>query len=104
MGFFDYLINAGIWPVGFIHHNNHRHLGGEGFTKHEPSLRQRAFGGIDKQDNAIDHGQTAFYFPTEIGVARGVDDVDDEVIAVFTQSLAANGGIFGQDGDAFFFF
>ena len=41
---------------------------------------------------------------TEVGVAGGVDDVDDEVAAVFACAMAADGGVLGQDGDALFLF
>ena len=33
-------------------------------------------------------------------MARGVDDVNDEVCAVFAQTLAADGRVLGQNGNA----
>ena len=43
MRFFHHLIDAGIGAVGFIHHDDHRHLGRQCFTEYETSLRQGAF-------------------------------------------------------------
>ena len=42
----------------------------------ELGLRHRAFGGIDQQDDAVDHRQDALDLGAEIGVAGRVDDVD----------------------------
>ena len=51
-----------------------------------------AFGGINQQDNTINHGQNALNLTAEIGVARRVDDVDAGVFPL-------NGGYFRQNGD-----
>ena len=56
-------------------------------------MRQRAFGGVDEQHDAVDHFEGALDFAAEIGVAGGVDDVD--LLAV-----VEDGGVFGEDGDA----
>ena len=48
MRFFHHLVDAGIGAVGFIHHDDHRHLGRQRFAKYETSLRQGAFRGVDK--------------------------------------------------------
>ena len=63
------------------------------FLQHEAGLRQRALGGIDEQHHAVDHRQHPLHFAAEVGVARGVDDVDEHVAVV-------HGGVLGQDGDA----
>jgi polyphenol oxidase len=42
----------------------------------ELGLRHRAFGGVDQQDDAVDHREDALDLAAEIGVAGGVDDVD----------------------------
>ena len=41
---------------------------------------QRALGGVDEQDDAVDHGQAALDLATEVGVAGGVDDVDGHAV------------------------
>ncbi len=60
---------------------------------HELRLRHRAFGGIDQQDDAIDHRQDPLYLAAEIGVAGRVDDVDP-------RALPLDRGAFGKDRDA----
>jgi hypothetical protein len=55
------------------------------------------FDGIDQQQHAVDHGQHALDLAAEVGVARGVDDVD-------MRALPVDGAVFRQDGDAAFLF
>jgi len=43
-------------------------------------LRERAFAGVDEEDNAIDHAQSALDFATEVAVTGGVDDIDFGVV------------------------
>src|SRR6202007_1661520 len=56
-------------------------------------LGQGSFRGIDEQNDAVDHLQSAFYFAAEIGVARCVDDVNLRVFVI-------NRRIFGENRDA----
>ena len=65
----------------------------QGFRRHELGLRHRAFGGVNQQDNAIDHAEDTLDLTTEIGVAGGVDDVDARVFPFDRSCL-------GQNGDA----
>ena len=51
------------------------------------------FGGVDQQHDAVHHRQHALDLAAEVGVARRVDDVDQDVAVV-------DGGVLGQDGDA----
>ena len=60
-------------------------------------MRHRAFLCVHQQHHAVHHAQHAFHFAAEVGVSRGVHDVD--VVAV-----VFDGGVFGQNGDAAFFF
>ena len=53
--------------------------------------------GVNQQNHAIDHAQYALHFAAEIGVPGGIDDVD-VVATVF------DGGVFGENGNAAFFF
>ena len=59
----------------------------------EPGLRHGALGGVDEEDDAVDHLQYALDLAAEVGVARGVDDVY-LVVAV------AHGGVLREDRDA----
>ena len=59
----------------------------------EARLRHGALSGIDEQDNAVDHLEDTLDLAAEVGVARGVDNVDLGV-------AVADGGVFGEDRDA----
>ena len=102
LGFLHHLVDAGVGAVGLIYHDNDGHFGSQGLAQHEPGLRQWPLGGVDKQYHTIDHGEPTFDFAAEIGVTRGINDVNDEIIAVFAQPLAANGGVFRENRNAFF--
>ena len=82
MGFLHHLVDAGVGAVGLIHHDNDGHFGSQGLAQHEPGLWQWPLGGVDKQYHAVDHGKPTFNFATKISVARSVNDVNNEVIAV----------------------
>ena len=49
---------------------------GQGLAGHEAGLGHRAFDRVDQQQHAVDHRQHALDLAAEVGVARGVDDVD----------------------------
>jgi hypothetical protein len=53
----------------------------------------RAAGSVHDEQNAVDHLHHALHFGTEVGVARGVDDVDGV-------AFPENGGVLRLDGDA----
>ena len=82
LGFLHHLVDAGVGAVGLIHHDNDGHFGSQGLAQHEPGLWQWPLGGVDKQYHAVDHGKPTFNFATKISVARSVNDVNNEVIAV----------------------
>jgi hypothetical protein len=48
----------------------------EGLLGHEARLRHRAVHRVDQQQHRVDHRQHALDLAAEVGVARGVDDVD----------------------------
>ncbi len=56
-------------------------------------LRQRAFAGVDEENDAIDHAQRALDFAAEIAVAGRVDDIDLGVVE-------KERGVFRENGDA----
>ena len=45
-------------------------------AQHKTRLRHGAFRSINQQDNAVDHFQDAFHFPAEIGMPRGINNID----------------------------
>lgn len=63
----------------------------------EFGLRHRAFGGIDQQDDTVNHRKDAFDLAAEVGVTGGVDNVDARVVP-------GDGGNFRQDRNAAFAF
>src|SRR5471032_234052 len=67
------------------------------FTRDETGLWHRAFLGIDQQQHRVDHRQHALDFTAEVGVARGVDDVD-------VGAVVLNRAVLRQNGNAAFFF
>ncbi len=88
---------AGGRFVDFVDYHNRAQAERQGFFGNEAGLRHRAFLRIDQQHHAINHAQHTLHFAAEIGVSGGVDDVD--VVA-----LIFDGGVFGENGNAAFFF
>ena len=65
----------------------------ERLAEHEARLRHGALGGVDEQDDAVDHLQDTLDLAAEVGVARGVDDVDLDAVVLA-------GAVLGQNRDA----
>ena len=65
----------------------------ERLRHHEFGLRQRALGGVDQHQRAVNHVEDALDLAAEIGVARRVDDVD-------ARAGPDDRGHLGEDGDA----
>ena len=59
----------------------------------EARLRHGALSSVDEQDDAVDHLEDTLDLSAEVGVARGIDNVDLGV-------AVADGGVFGEDRDA----
>ena len=75
----DDLGDAGVGAVDLVDHEDHRQLGLERLAQHEAGLRERALGGVDEQQHAVDHRQRPLDLAAEVGVAGRVDDVDRHV-------------------------
>ena len=93
----QHLLGAGVLTVDLVDHHDHRVAERQRLAEHEARLRHRAFGGVDEQDHAVDHRQHALHFTAEVGVARGVDDVD-------VRAFVLNRAILRQNRDAAFLF
>ena len=63
----------------------------QGFTQNEFGLWHWAFGRVNQQNNTINHRQDTFDFTTEIGVARGINDVDTGLAPLNCCRLCHNG-------------
>ena len=90
----DDLRGPGVGTVDLVDDADHRQPGLERLAQHEAGLGQRALAGVDEQQHAVDHRQAPLHLAAEVGVARRVDDVDGQIAVV-------DGGVLGQDGDAF---
>ncbi len=77
----DDLGDAGVGAVDLVDDEDHRQLRLQRLAQHEAGLRQRALGGVDQEQDAVDHGQGALDLAAEVGVAGGVDDVELDVAA-----------------------
>ena len=89
----DHLFDPGIGPVDLVDDQDDRQPRLEGLAEHETGLGERALGGVDQQEDAVDHGQAALHLATEVGVAGRVDDVH-------LHPAPPDGRVLGQDGDA----
>jgi hypothetical protein len=65
---------------------------GECLFGHEARLRHWAIHCVNDQQNGVYHGHYTFNFTTEVGVPRGINDVDTVVIPF-------NRGVFREDGN-----
>ena len=87
------LLGARVGPVDLVHDEHDREPRLERLAQDEARLRQRALGGVDQEQDAVDHRQAALDLAAEVGVARGVDDVHLRVADL-------DGRVLGQDRDA----
>ena len=74
--------DAGVGAVDLVDDQDHWQSRLECLAQDEAGLRQRALGGVDQQQHAVDHGQTALDLAAEVGVAGGVDDVELDIAVV----------------------
>ncbi len=86
------LLAARVRAVDLVDDENHGQPELERLAQHEPRLRQRTFGGIDEQQDSVDHRQSALDLAAEVGVSGGVDDVDLDLAAL-------NRRVLGEDRD-----
>ena len=87
------LVNTLIGAVNLVHHHNDLVAQLQGLGQDEAGLGHGALGGVHQQDDAVDHLQDALHLAAEVGVARGVHNVDLHVLIV-------DSGVLGQNGDA----
>ena len=89
----DGLLGVGRGLVDLVHHDHHGEARVDGVAQDEARLRHGALGGVHQQQRAVGHAQDALHLAAEVGVARGVDDVD-------LHALVLDGDVLRQDGDA----
>ena len=88
----DDLGDAGVGAVDLVDDEDHRQAALERLAEDEPGLRQRSLGGVDEQQDPVDHRQPALDLATEVGVAGRVDDVELHPVVV-------DGRVLGEDRD-----
>ena len=82
----------GVGPVDLVDGHDRPEPQRQRLPGDEPGLRHRPFGGVHQDQHAVHHAQDPLDLAAEVGVARGVHDVD-------LDALPAHGGVLGQDGD-----
>ena len=88
---------ARVGAVDLVDHDDRPQAQRQRLAGDELGLRHRPFGGVDQQDDAVDHGEDALDLGAEIGVAGRVDDVDVGDGAGRVRPF--DRGAFGEDGD-----
>ena len=96
-GVVDHPVRARTRAVDLVDHDDRLEPQRQCLARDEAGLRHRTLDRIDQQQHAVDHRQHALDLAAEVGVARGVDDVDVGV-------APADGAVLGKDGDAALFF
>ena len=88
-----YLVDALIRPVDLVDDHDHAVPQLQRAAEDKAGLGHRPLGGVHQQDDAVDHLQDTLHLAAEVGVARGIHDVDLGVAVL-------DGGVLGQNGDA----
>ena len=86
----DDFVDALVGTVDLVDHHDDTVAQLQGLGEHEA---HGALGGVHQQDNAVDHLQDTFHLAAEVGVARGVHDVDLHIAVL-------HGGVLGGNGNA----
>ena len=86
-------MDALVGAVDLVDHHDDPVAQLKSAAQHEAGLGHGALGGVHQQDNAVDHLENALHLAAEVGVARGIHDVDFGIAVL-------NGGVLGQNGDA----
>ena len=69
----------GVRPVDLVDHHDGLVAQLQSLPQDEARLRHGAFGGVDQQQDAVDHVEHPLHLAAEIGVAGRVHDVDLDV-------------------------
>ena len=87
------LMHTGVRAVNLVDDNDNLMAKFQRLLQHEARLRHGTLRRVNEQQNAVNHLQNTLDLAGEIGVARGIDDVD---LIVFIM----DSGILGENGDA----
>jgi len=102
--FIDDIVGACFAAIAFVDDEDYFELEFERFLEDESRLGHGAFKGIYEKEGTVCHAKDPFDFSAEIGVSRGVDEVDTHGLAGEWTGLGriGNGAIFRKDGDSAF--
>ena len=89
----DDFLDAGIGTVDLVDGDHKAQILLQSLLQHETGLGHAALSSVHQQQNAVDHLQHALDLAAEVGVARGIDDID-------LDALVVAGAVLGQNGDA----
>ncbi|MNC08308.1 hypothetical protein D3C75_558890 [compost metagenome] len=77
--FIDNFLRTGCRTVNLVHHNDRRQVLLQRFAQNEFRLRHAAFISIYNQQYTVNHLHDPFHFTAEVGVSRGIYNVDQEL-------------------------
>ncbi len=95
-GVVQHLVRVGVRPVDLVEHHDGLQAQLQRLAEHELGLGHDAFLGVHQQQAAVHHAQDPLHLAAEVGVARGVDDVDSRLAG---RAVPEHRGGLGQDGD-----
>ena len=84
------LLGVGTWTIDLVDDDHDLEAGVDSVTQHEAGLGHGTLKGIDQQQGAVGHTQHALDLAAKVGVARGVDDVDLDVLVLDRDVLGEN--------------
>ncbi len=87
----DHPVGACAGTVNLVDHHDGFQAEGQRLAGDKARLRHRAFNGIDQQQHTVDHRQHALDLAAEVGVSRGVDDIDQRTVPDHRAVLGKNG-------------
>ena len=79
-------VGLGVGLVDLVEHDDGAEAEPQRLGGDELGLRHRALGGVDEQQDAVDHAEDALDLAAEVGVAGGVDDVDAVAVPLDARS------------------
>ena len=79
-GLVEGAVRVGVGAVDLVDDDDGAQAQAQRAHQHVAGLRHRAFVGVHQQQHRVDHGQHALDLAGEVGVAGGVDDVDEVAV------------------------
>ena len=90
-----HFLGSGVGTVDLVDHDHRREMQGQGLGEDVAGLGHRAVGGVDQEEDPVDHGQGPLHLTSEVGMTGRVHQVDPGVAPL-------DGSRLGQDRDPAF--